>query len=236
MANFFDFLFSADFLFYVFSGVAIGSAVTMVTRKSPVAMLGARTMYPSSPQQAPRKCDIFPGTSTIFAGAPPLMEIDISAPSFKKPTRFESGEKKRPSVFSVPGRDRISYESSDRNRTAPLSPPSHASIRPSGEMAMDGAPPKNRMAWSSGMCTEFSVVKAPASPTDEVPRPTKPIVIPRARPTLALRRLVRRPAARSLRRKAAFRNPPTTPPWLRTMAILHGSLPRSRTRRKRPGR
>ena len=39
MANFLDFLFSADFLFYVFSGVAIGSAITMVTRKSPVASL-----------------------------------------------------------------------------------------------------------------------------------------------------------------------------------------------------
>jgi len=39
MANFFDFLFSADFLFYVFSGVAVGSAVTLVTRKNPVASL-----------------------------------------------------------------------------------------------------------------------------------------------------------------------------------------------------
>jgi NADH-quinone oxidoreductase subunit J len=39
MANFFDFLFSADFLFWVFSGVAIGSAIAMVTRKSPVASL-----------------------------------------------------------------------------------------------------------------------------------------------------------------------------------------------------
>ena len=39
MATFFDFLFSPDFLFYVFSGVAIGSAITMVTRKSPVASL-----------------------------------------------------------------------------------------------------------------------------------------------------------------------------------------------------
>ena len=39
MANFFDFLFSADFLFYVFSGVAIGSAIAMVTRKNPVASL-----------------------------------------------------------------------------------------------------------------------------------------------------------------------------------------------------
>ena len=39
MANFFDFLLSAHFLFYVFSGVAIGSAVAMVTRKSPVASL-----------------------------------------------------------------------------------------------------------------------------------------------------------------------------------------------------
>ena len=39
MADFFDFLLSADFLFYVFSGVAIGSAIAMVTRKSPVASL-----------------------------------------------------------------------------------------------------------------------------------------------------------------------------------------------------
>jgi NADH-quinone oxidoreductase subunit J len=39
MANFFDFLFSADFLFYVFSGVAVGSALAMVTRKNPVASL-----------------------------------------------------------------------------------------------------------------------------------------------------------------------------------------------------
>jgi NADH-quinone oxidoreductase subunit J len=39
MANFFSFLFSADFLFYVFSGMAIGSAIAMVTRKSPVASL-----------------------------------------------------------------------------------------------------------------------------------------------------------------------------------------------------
>ena len=39
MANFFDFLFSPLFLFYVFSGVAIGSAIAMVTRKSPVASL-----------------------------------------------------------------------------------------------------------------------------------------------------------------------------------------------------
>jgi len=39
MANFFDFLYSANFLFYVFSGVAIGSAIAMVTRKSPVASL-----------------------------------------------------------------------------------------------------------------------------------------------------------------------------------------------------
>lgn len=39
MATIFDFLFSAHFLFYVFSGVAIGSAIAMVTRKSPVASL-----------------------------------------------------------------------------------------------------------------------------------------------------------------------------------------------------
>jgi len=39
MADFFDFLFSAEFLFYVFSGVAIGSAIAMVTRKNPVASL-----------------------------------------------------------------------------------------------------------------------------------------------------------------------------------------------------
>jgi NADH-quinone oxidoreductase subunit J len=39
MANFFDFLLSADFLFYVFGGVAIGSAIALVTRKSPVASL-----------------------------------------------------------------------------------------------------------------------------------------------------------------------------------------------------
>jgi len=39
MADFFDFLLSADFLFYVFSGVAIGSAIAMVTRKSPIASL-----------------------------------------------------------------------------------------------------------------------------------------------------------------------------------------------------
>ncbi len=39
MANFFDFLLSADFLFWVFSGVAIGSAIAMVTRKNPVASL-----------------------------------------------------------------------------------------------------------------------------------------------------------------------------------------------------
>lgn len=39
MATIFDFLFSAHFLFYVFSGVAVGSAIAMVTRKSPVASL-----------------------------------------------------------------------------------------------------------------------------------------------------------------------------------------------------
>ena len=39
MADFFSFLLSADFLFYVFSGLAIGSAVAMVTRKNPVASL-----------------------------------------------------------------------------------------------------------------------------------------------------------------------------------------------------
>ena len=39
MANFFDFLMSADFLFYVFSGMTIGSAIAMVTRKNPVASL-----------------------------------------------------------------------------------------------------------------------------------------------------------------------------------------------------
>lgn len=39
MANFFDFLFSADFLFYVFSGMTVGSAIAMVTRKNPVASL-----------------------------------------------------------------------------------------------------------------------------------------------------------------------------------------------------
>ena len=39
MADFFDFLLSAHFLFYVFSGVAIGSAIAMVTRKNPVASL-----------------------------------------------------------------------------------------------------------------------------------------------------------------------------------------------------
>ncbi len=39
MADFFDFLLSADFLFWVFSGVAIGSAIALVTRKNPVASL-----------------------------------------------------------------------------------------------------------------------------------------------------------------------------------------------------
>jgi NADH-quinone oxidoreductase subunit J len=39
MTSFFDFLFSAHFLFWVFSGVAVGSAVAMVTRKNPVASL-----------------------------------------------------------------------------------------------------------------------------------------------------------------------------------------------------
>jgi NADH-quinone oxidoreductase subunit J len=39
MANFFDFLTSSDFLFYVFSGITIGSAIAMVTRKNPVASL-----------------------------------------------------------------------------------------------------------------------------------------------------------------------------------------------------
>jgi NADH-quinone oxidoreductase subunit J len=39
MANLFDFLFSTEFLFYVFSGVTIGSAIAMVTRKNPVASL-----------------------------------------------------------------------------------------------------------------------------------------------------------------------------------------------------
>jgi NADH-quinone oxidoreductase subunit J len=39
MANFFDFLMSSDFIFYVFSGATIGSAIAMVTRKNPVASL-----------------------------------------------------------------------------------------------------------------------------------------------------------------------------------------------------
>jgi NADH-quinone oxidoreductase subunit J len=39
MANFLDFLTSAQFLFYVFSGVTVGSAIAMVTRKNPVASL-----------------------------------------------------------------------------------------------------------------------------------------------------------------------------------------------------
>ena len=39
MANLLDFILSAGFLFYVFSGVAIGSAIAMVTRKNPVASL-----------------------------------------------------------------------------------------------------------------------------------------------------------------------------------------------------
>ena len=37
MDTIFDFLFSRDFLFYVFSGVTVGSALAMVTRKNPVA-------------------------------------------------------------------------------------------------------------------------------------------------------------------------------------------------------
>ena len=39
MADFFQYLFSRDFLFYVFSAVALGSAIAMVTRKNPVASL-----------------------------------------------------------------------------------------------------------------------------------------------------------------------------------------------------
>jgi len=39
MADFFDFLLSSEFLFYVFSGTAIGGAIAMVTRKNPVASL-----------------------------------------------------------------------------------------------------------------------------------------------------------------------------------------------------
>ena len=39
MASLVDFVFSSGFLFYVFSGVAIGSAIAMVTRKNPVASL-----------------------------------------------------------------------------------------------------------------------------------------------------------------------------------------------------
>jgi len=39
MADFFDFFFSPEFLFYVFSGMAVGSAIAMVTRKNPVASL-----------------------------------------------------------------------------------------------------------------------------------------------------------------------------------------------------
>jgi NADH-quinone oxidoreductase subunit J len=39
MTEFSDFLFSAEFLFYPFAVVAVGSAVAMVTRKNPVASL-----------------------------------------------------------------------------------------------------------------------------------------------------------------------------------------------------
>jgi NADH-quinone oxidoreductase subunit J len=39
MAEFFDFLLSTQFLFFVFGGVAIGSALAMVTRRNPVASL-----------------------------------------------------------------------------------------------------------------------------------------------------------------------------------------------------
>jgi NADH-quinone oxidoreductase subunit J len=39
MADFFDYLLSREFLFFVFSAVAIGSAIAMVTRKNPVASL-----------------------------------------------------------------------------------------------------------------------------------------------------------------------------------------------------
>ena len=39
MADFFQYLLSREFLFFVFSAVAIGSAVGMVTRKNPVASL-----------------------------------------------------------------------------------------------------------------------------------------------------------------------------------------------------
>ncbi|NNM06020.1 MAG: NADH-quinone oxidoreductase subunit J, partial [Gemmatimonadetes bacterium] len=39
MDTIFDFLFSREFLFYVFSGVTIGSALATVTRKNPVASL-----------------------------------------------------------------------------------------------------------------------------------------------------------------------------------------------------
>ena len=39
MADFFDYLLSREFLFFVFGAVAIGSAIAMVTRKNPVASL-----------------------------------------------------------------------------------------------------------------------------------------------------------------------------------------------------
>jgi NADH-quinone oxidoreductase subunit J len=39
MAEFFGFLTSSTFLFYVFAGVTVGSAMAMVTRKNPVASL-----------------------------------------------------------------------------------------------------------------------------------------------------------------------------------------------------
>jgi NADH-quinone oxidoreductase subunit J len=39
MADFFQYLFSREFLFFVFSAVALGSALAMVTRKNPVASL-----------------------------------------------------------------------------------------------------------------------------------------------------------------------------------------------------
>ncbi len=39
MADFIEYLFSREFLFFVFSAVAMGSAIAMVTRKNPVASL-----------------------------------------------------------------------------------------------------------------------------------------------------------------------------------------------------
>jgi NADH-quinone oxidoreductase subunit J len=39
MADFFQYLLSREFLFYVFSAVTVGSAIAMVTRKNPVASL-----------------------------------------------------------------------------------------------------------------------------------------------------------------------------------------------------